>query len=183
MSAGEVLESPITVNRPGPAVWLLGSTGGAGVSTLAQWLSFAGDSNRQWPCGNDVENESPYVVIVARETSEGLRAAHDLIMAHRDQRLASTLLGLVTVAGSPALDKSVRQYREIVAAAANAHWRIEWHRFLAAAALTALPRWYPLDGMPEQTKGTNAVPTDVIAAGVGIVTEIQRSLPDLRSGH
>src|SRR3546814_20380146 len=73
-----------------------------GVQTCALpiWLSFAGDSDRQWPCGNDVENESPYVVIVARETSEGLRAAHDLIMAHRDQRLASTLLGLVTVAGS-----------------------------------------------------------------------------------
>ncbi|BAE46287.1 hypothetical protein [Rhodococcus erythropolis] len=183
MSAGDVLEAPMSVDRPGPAVWLMGSKGGAGVSTLAQWLSFTGDSDRQWPCGTDVEAESPYVVIVARETSDGLRAAHGLIVRHKERELSSRLLGLVTVAASPTLDKSVRQYRDIVSAAAGAHWRIEWHKFLAAATLTALPRWRPLDGMPEQTKGTNAVPTDVIAAGIGILTEIQRSLPDLRSGH
>jgi hypothetical protein len=183
MSAGDVLEAPMSVDRPGPAVWLMGSKGGAGVSTLAQWLSFTGDSDRQWPCGTDLEVESPYVVIVARETSDGLKAAHELIVRHKERELSSWLLGLVTVAASPTLDKSVRQYRDIVSAAAGAHWRIEWHKFLAAAALTALPRWHPLDGLPEQTKGTNAVPTDVIAAGIGIVTEIQRSLPTLRSGH
>ncbi|WP_092808840.1 hypothetical protein [Rhodococcus globerulus] len=171
---------PIPVQRPGPAVWLYGAHGGAGVSTLTHYLSFAGDCERGWPCGNDVENESPYVVIVARETSDGLKAAHELIVDHHENGLASDLLGLITVASSPTLDKSVRQYRDVVTSpgSVSAHWSIGWHKFLAAASRPALPQWHPLDGIPEQTKGA-AVPTDVIAAGVGIVTAIQKSLPQL----
>lgn len=173
---------PIQVQWPGPAVWLYGAHGGAGVSTLAHYLSFTGDCERQWPCGNDVECESPYVVIVARETSDGLKAAHKLIRDHHENGLSSELLGLITVASSPTLDKSVRQYRDVVASSGSvaAHWSIGWHKFLAAASRPALPQWHPLDGIPEQSKGTAAVPTDVIAAGVGIVTAIQRSLPHLR---
>ena len=53
----------------------MGAHGGAGVSTLAHYLSFTGDSDEQWPCGTDVENESPYVVMVARETDYGLKKA------------------------------------------------------------------------------------------------------------
>ncbi|WP_072691483.1 hypothetical protein [Rhodococcus marinonascens] len=184
MSAGMTHPTLIPVDRPGPAVWLLGAHGGAGVSTLAHYLGFVGDSDRKWPCGNDVENESPYVLLVARETTDGLRKAHALITEHRERSLECELLGLITVAGAPTLDKSVRQYRDVVTSAAEAHWRIEWHKFLAAAALPALPRWHPQGGVPEQTKGTRAaVPTDVIAAGIGIVTAIQRALPHLRSGH
>ena len=184
MTTENVLTAPIPAERPGPAVWLVGAHGGAGVSTLAHYLSFTGDSDRRWPRGNDIENESPYVVMVARESDRGLRKAHQQIIEHRERGLACTLLGLITVAGAPTLDKSVRQYREVVAAATEAHWSIGWHKFLAAADLTALPRWHPLDGVPEQAKGTRAaVPTDVIEAGIGIVTAIQRSLPHLRSGH
>ncbi|KAF0956827.1 hypothetical protein [Rhodococcus sp. T7] len=176
--------APIPADRPGPAVWLLGAHGGAGVSTLAHYLSFTGDCDRQWPCGNDVETESPYVVMVARETDDGLKKAHERLIQHREENLECELLGLITVANSPTLDKSVRQYRDVVESATAAHWRINWHRFLPAASLPALPRWHPLDGVPEQTKGARAaVPKDVIDAGVGIVTAIQRSLPHLRSGH
>ena len=176
--------APIPADRPGPAVWLLGAHGGAGVSTLAHYLSFTGDCERQWPRGNDIENESPYVVMVARETDDGLKKAHERLIQHREENLDCELLGLITVAHSPTLDKSVRQYREVVESATAAHWRIDWHRFLPAASLPALPRWHPLDGVPEQTRGARgAVPKDVIDAGVGIVTAIQRSLPHLRSGH
>lgn len=184
MTATNIHSAPIPVDRPGPAVWLVAPHGGAGVSTLAHYLSFTGDSDRQWPCGNDVENESPYAVMVARETDDGLKKAHAMLMEYREKNLDCELLGLVTVASSPTLDKSVRQYRDVVKTAAPAHWRIGWHRFLPAAGLSSLPRWHPLDGVPEQTKGARAaVPKDVIDAGVGIVTAIQRSLPHLRSGH
>ena len=186
MTSVAIRTSALSVDRPGPAVWLLGAHGGAGVSTLSHYLSFAGDSERQWPCGSDIENESPYVVIVARETSDGLAAAHQLIVDHRENGLASELLGIITVASSPTLDKAIRQYRDIVTAPSSvpAHWRIGWHRFLAAAARPALPQWHPLSGVPEQTKGTGAaVPEDVINAGIGMVTAIQSSLPHLRSAH
>ena len=184
MTTATVHAAPIPADRPGPAVWLMGAHGGAGVSTLAHYLSFTGDSDEQWPCGTDVENESTYVVMVARETDYGLKKAHARLIQHREENLECELLGLITVANSPTLDKSVRQYREVVKTATAEHWRIDWHKFLPATSLPALPRWHPLDGVPEQTKGARAaVPKDVIDAGVGIVTAIQRSLPHLRSGH
>lgn len=175
---------PFAVARPGPAVWLLGAHGGAGVSTLTHYLVFAGDSGRQWPCGTDREVESPYVVIVARETITGLKTAHELIVEHRERTLPCEVLGLVTVAGSQRIDKAVRQYRSVVTASVPQHWSIGWHRFLSSAALSGLPTWHPFDGMPPQTKKTvSAVPADVIEAGVGIVTAIQRSLLHLRSAR
>lgn len=181
----DVHSAPITVVRPGPAVWLLGAHGGAGVSTLARYWDFAGDAGRQWPCGTDRETESPYVVVVCRETIEGLSNAHDLILEHRSRGLQCELLGLVTVANAAGeRSKDVRQLREIVAGAVRSEWAIGWHRFLGSAARSSLPTWRALDGVPIQTKGAAiAVPSDVIAAGVGIVTAIQSSLPALWSGQ
>lgn len=181
-SSLDVRTEPIDVVRPGPAVWLVGAHGGAGVSTLARYWDFAGDARHQWPCGTDRDVESPYVVVVCRETTEGLASAHDLILQHRDQGLRTELLGLVTVAntaGEP--PKDVRQRRAIVAGAVHADWSIGWHRFLGSAARSSLPTWRAIDGVPIQTKGAAIeVPEDVIAAGVGIVTAIQDRLPELR---
>ena len=186
MTLAQIRTQRIDTPRPGPAVWLLGAHGGAGVSTLVHYLRFAGDSHRQWPCGTARETESPYVVIVARETSDGLKAAHELIREHHDLGLASELLGLITVASSHRLDKRVRQYRDVVTAPASvpAHWPIGWQPFLVSAAMGSLPHWHPLDGVPEPSKNTAAaVPADVISAGIGIVTAIQRGLPHLRGEH
>lgn len=176
---------PYPVVAPGPAVWLLGAHGGAGVSTLTQYWDFADDAQHQWPCGTDRGVESPYVVVVCRETVQGLSCAHDLILEHRRRGLGCELLGLVTVAnaaGDP--PKDVRQLRSIVTGAVAAHWAIGWHRFLASAARSSLPTWRALDGVPVRTKGAViAVPEDVIAAGVGVVTAIQSALPTLWSGQ
>ncbi|WP_350247531.1 hypothetical protein RBB84_12060 [Rhodococcus sp. D-6] len=179
----EARVEPYPVATPGPAVWLLGAHGGSGVSTLAQYWSFADDAKHQWPCGTDREVESPYVVVVCRENIQGLSSAHDLILEHRNRDLACELLGLVTVANAAgAPPKDVRQLRSIVTGAVQAHWSIGWHRFLASAARSSLPTWSALDGVPIQTKGAVIdVPEDVIAAGVGIVTAIQSSLPTLWS--
>ncbi|MFD4268145.1 DUF6668 family protein [Rhodococcus sp. NPDC058481] len=179
----EARTHPLTSDRPGPAVWLVGAHGGAGVSTLAHFLAFTGDSRRQWPCGTDREAESPYVVIVARETISGLAEAHGRILELNDRpELGIELLGLVTVADSQKLTKAVRQYREVVAASVPEHWSIGWHSFLPSAELRALPSWHPLEGVPTQTKGA-AVPSDVIEAGIGIVTAVQRALPGLRAAR
>ncbi|AXY49329.1 hypothetical protein [Rhodococcus ruber] len=174
---------PYPMTAPGPAVWLLGAHGGAGVSTLTQYWDFADDAQHQWPCGDAREVESPYVVVVCRETVQGLSSAHDLILEHRHQGLACELLGLVTVANAAGpLPKDVRQLRSIVTGAVAAHWAIGWHRFLASAARSSLPTWRALDGVPVRTKGAViAVPEDVIAAGVGVVTALQFSLPTLWS--
>ena len=176
---------PYPVAAPGPAVWLLGAHGGAGVSTLAQYWDFAEDAKHQWPCGTAREVESPYVVVVCRETIQGLSSAHDLILEHRNRGSACELLGLVTVANAAgAVPKDVRQRRAIVTGAVQAHWSIGWHRFLASAARSSLPTWRALDGVPVQAKGAVIeVPEDVIAAGVGIVTAIQSALPTLWSGQ
>ena len=181
----EVRFDPYPVAAPGPAVWLLGAHGGAGVSTLAQYWSFADDARRLWPCGDARGTESPYVVVVCRDTIQGLSSAHDLILEYRNRGLACELLGLVTVANAPGpAPKEVRQLRSIVTGAVQQYWAIGWHRFLASAARSSLPTWRALDGVPIRTKGAViAVPEDVIAAGVGIVTAIQSSLPTLWSGQ
>lgn len=179
----DVRSEPMDGVRPSPAVWLVGAHGGAGVSTLAHYWDFAGDARQQWPCGTDRERESPYVVVVCRETIEGLASAHDLILEHRNRGLQTELLGLVTIANTAgAAPKDVRQRRSIVAGAVHDNWSIGWHRFLGSAARSGLPTWRAIDGVPIQTKGAAIqVPADVIAAGIGIVTAIQDRLPDLWS--
>ncbi|MDO1481623.1 hypothetical protein [Rhodococcus ruber] len=181
----EARGEPYPVTAPGPAVWLLGAHGGAAVSTLTQYWSFADDARHRWPCGDAREVESPYVVVVCRETIQGLSSAHDLILEHRHRNLACELLGLVTVAhAAEAPPKEVRQLRSIVTGAVQEHWAIGWHRFLASAARSSLPTWRALDGVPVRAKGAViAVPEDVIAAGVGIVTALQFALPTLWSGQ
>lgn len=178
----DVWNEPIGVASPGPAVWFVGAHGGAGVSTLTHYLPFAGDSRRAWPSGQYREIESPYAVLVARETIEGLRAAHEAIIAHGDTGMQCELLGLITVAASDRPAKPVRQYLDVVRASVPAHWPIAHHRFLAHAAVDQLPSWHPLGVEADHTRATSAqVPSDVIDAGRGIVTAIQRSLPFLRS--
>ncbi|MCW4356150.1 hypothetical protein ONR57_22855 [Hoyosella sp. YIM 151337] len=161
---------------PGPAVWLLGATGGAGVSTLAAFFDFAEDCQHQWPSGTDIQAESPFVVIVARETIASLKAAHALIMQHQTEQLACTLLGVVTVSAAREDTKPVRQYREVVRAAAPAHWAIGHHPGLISAGPDSLPNWRAADGLPQ---GRHHFPGDVLAAGAGIMTAIQQQLPGL----
>lgn len=167
-----------------PAVWLLGARGGVGVTTLTSfWAGWAADSRREWPCGNARSVESPYVVLVARETIDGLQAAHELLMQHGAAQLECEILGLVTVAASRDLPKPVRQYREIVTAAVESAggtvWTIGWHKHLPATDNRKLQSWHPYDGLPAANHRPSSAepPADVIAAGAGIVTAVQQALP------
>lgn len=136
-----------TVGRP-PAVWLLGAHGGAGVTTLAAILGPAGDCAGRWPGG--APGESPYVVIVAKETVTGLQAAHDLVRQYRCDLAgdAAELVGVITVAHQPGrVPKSLRLYRDkillpLVPEDAG-RWRIDWQEDWPLTAPEKLPLWTP----------------------------------------
>lgn len=162
-----------------PSVWLLGATRECGVSTLERFLAFTGDSQGRWPGGEDRENTSPYVVIVARSTYKSLSAAQSLALAHRNGRAGAgaELLGLVTVAAAPMTDKPIRQHRQVVAAAFEQHWSIDWHRSLLSADTDRLPRWHPLD--PDATAPVASIPTDVVTLGIDLTNTVRARVPTL----
>ncbi|MFF0494338.1 hypothetical protein ACFYTQ_35420 [Nocardia sp. NPDC004068] len=147
-----VWESPVRHNqRRAPAVWLLGAHGGAGVSTLARMLAPAGDCGRRWPAG--LAGESPYVVIVARETIEGLSRAHDLLrqfhcgLAGRN----TVLLGLITSAHQGGRQpKPIRRYLEVIwdLVPESGRWRVEWQGDWPLTEIKDLPTWTPGDARP-----------------------------------
>jgi hypothetical protein len=140
------------VGRP-PAVWLLGAHGGAGVTTLAAMLGPAGDCGGRWPGG--AARESPFVVIVAKETVIGLRAAHDLVRQYRCDLAGDVaeLLGVITVAHRPGrVPKSLRLYRDkillpLVPEDAG-RWRVDWQEEWPLTAPDQLPVWTPTSAKP-----------------------------------
>lgn len=127
-----------------PLVWLLAAHGGAGVSTLVQQLAPLGDSNRWWPSGS-FDDESPFVVVVCRETVEGLSAAHYLLRQYACGMAGKArLVGLLTVAVSarkPA--KEIRRLLDVVQSLAPVHWQVGWNNDLAAHPIKDLASWSP----------------------------------------
>ncbi|ATL72554.1 hypothetical protein CRH09_39930 (plasmid) [Nocardia terpenica] len=137
--------------RRAPAVWLLGAHGGAGVSTLAQMLAPAGDCGRRWPAG--LGGESPYVVIVTRETIEGLSRAHDLLRQFHCGLAArrTVLLGLITTAHQAGRQpKPIRRYLDVIwdLVPEAGRWRVEWQGDWPLTELKDLPTWTPGDVRP-----------------------------------
>ena len=127
--------------------WLVGAHGGAGVSMLARaWEQMAGDAQGCFPGG--LGQESPFVVIVARESAYGLARAHDLITQHVSGHGGPTvLLGLITVAAQPGRKEipELRRYREVIAGAVGDQvWRIPWVPGWIETTADDLPAW-PFD--------------------------------------
>lgn len=79
---GPIEREALTPARP--LVWLLGATGGAGVSSLTRSLAYAGDCQRGWPgyIGDLPGADSPLVVLVFRTTMHGVERAHSLLLQH-----------------------------------------------------------------------------------------------------
>ncbi|WP_233434717.1 hypothetical protein [Nocardia yamanashiensis] len=136
----------------GPMWWLLGAHGGAGVSTLAHQLAPAGDCQREWPAV--LGDESPFVVLVARETIPGLERAHDLLRQYHCGQAGPgrvILLGLITVAAQPgSMPAPVRRHRRVIAdlVPEDGLWRVEWSRDAVLSPLGELPIWTPGDLAP-----------------------------------
>lgn len=152
-------------HRP-PLVWLLAAHGGAGTTTLEHLLAPAADCYRRWPA--PVGQESPYVLVVARETVTGLAAADALLRQHHAGLAgASVVVGLVTVAARPGrIPAQIRRDRELYSGLVEHLWRIEWHESWTLAAHSDLPVWTPDAAAPVKTKDDlAATPADIATLG------------------
>ncbi|MFI7524484.1 hypothetical protein [Nocardia salmonicida] len=151
-----VWDRPVPHSGRAPAIWLLGAHGGAGVSTLAQMLALAADCNRRWPAA--MGGESPFTVIVARETIEGLARAHDLLRQYHCGLIAGSpvLVGLVTTAHQPGKPpRPIRRYIDVISdlVPEAGRWRIDWQDDWPVTAMHDLPTWAP--GSEAPAKGAD----------------------------
>lgn len=178
-------DGPVAHTEPGPPlVWLLGAHGGAGVSTLAHVLAPAADCGRRWPCA--AVEESPFVVLVCRESIDGLTATHELLREYHSGQVAPDvcLLGLVTCAHKPGrIPAEIARYLRIVEPLLpnGGRWRIAWQDAWPRTALANLPTWTP--GEPAPVKGTDPLTgvrpfaTDLLAA-ITAVAHQRHALPE-----
>ena len=163
-------------DRAVPSWWLVSAHGGAGVSMLTASWSIAGDSSGAFPAGFD--EESPFVVIVARESAWGIARAHDLLTQHLSGHGgATTLVGLVTVAAAPGrLQTALRQRLEVVVGLVDdRHWRIPWIDAWIEMTPDELPFWTPGDPVATGRKREpphRAVPREVADVAESIRTTI-----------
>ncbi|MFC9556051.1 DUF6668 family protein [Rhodococcus sp. NPDC056960] len=136
---------------PSPMVWLLGATGGAGVSVLTRSLAYAGDCGRSWPSHVGPEAQSPLVIIVARTTMHGLTCAHDLLLQHAAGGTPQgvDVLGAITVADSDRpLSKPVRHHIGLITSLAGACWDVPWIEPWRVMRHNELPAWGPGSTIP-----------------------------------
>ncbi|WP_194814059.1 hypothetical protein [Nocardia sp. XZ_19_385] len=174
-----VWERPVPGIGRAPLVWLLGVHGGAGATTLAHVLAPAADSSRRWP--GVFERESPYVVLVARETIAGLTRAHDLLRQHHfGFGGPSEVLGLITVAARPGrMPVEIRRYRDVVGSLAGPMWQVPWYEEWTLVEADALPVWSPGDPLPERKRKIDPlaeVPLEVREIGADIVATVREKI-------
>lgn len=137
---------------PAPLVWLVGTHGGAGVTSLATSISFAGDAGRRWPgqIGSSGEVDSPFVVLIARTHMSGLAAVHGALLSHMHSATpaGTQLLGIVTVADSDRpVSKPVGTRRNTVESltrdVGGQTWRLGWLEPWRSLEPHELPTWSP----------------------------------------
>ncbi|WP_280427904.1 hypothetical protein [Nocardia brasiliensis] len=168
---------------PPPLVWLLGAHGGAGVSTLERLLAPAADCRRQWPAV--LAGESPYVLVVARETLDGLSRAHDLLRQWHSGGAGNRahLLGLVTSAHQPGhMPAQIKRYLQVVEMLAPNRWRLDWQPDWPVTQLEDLPVWRPFDEPPAKGRDPLAAIRQLGDALVNEVRAIECAAPASESG-
>ena len=156
-----------------PLVWAVACHGGAGASTLAAMLDHVGDSEGAWPGRTD---ESPFVVLVARDSSDGLAAADRALRQYRTGWVpASTqLVGLLLVAAGPRKPSTaVRQRRELISVLADTVWPIGWHDYLLGTDRSALPHADPHEPDRKKWDPKLHVPPEIVAIGKTITTTVK----------
>lgn len=117
---------PVAMPQQGTsrAWWWLGAHGGAGASTLAGAVPGGRDAGGAWP----VSTEAQPVVLVARSSASGLRAAQEAARQWASGMVTGVdLLGLVVVADAPGKrPKVLRNLSRLVSGAVPRLWEIPW---------------------------------------------------------
>ncbi|MFI6662838.1 DUF6668 family protein [Streptomyces sp. NPDC050523] len=117
---------PVARTQPDATLgwWWLGVHGGAGVSTLEEAVPGGRDAGRSWP----VSRNSPPVVLVARSTARGLRAAQNAAQQWASHMVTGVdLLGLVVVADAPGRrPRALRDLVQLVSGAVPRLWEMPW---------------------------------------------------------
>ncbi|MFE9576433.1 hypothetical protein ACFYO1_08635 [Nocardia sp. NPDC006044] len=180
-----IWDRPVPGVGRAPLVWVMGVHGGAGASSLAHVLAPAADSSRRWPGVYD--RESPFVVLVARETIAGLTRAHDLLRQHHSGFAGSCeVLGLITVAARPGrLPAEIRRYRDVVGSLAGQLWQVPWYEEWTLVEPEKLPVWAPGDPLPPKKRKIDPleeVPLDVRELGADIVAAARTALEEAQLG-
>ncbi len=174
-TAGEALPVRLEPRGSNALLWMVGCHGGAGVSTIAQMLDHAGDGERAWPGRDD---ESPFVVLVARESIDGLSMAHLAIRQYLTKGAPKhvRLVGLVLVAASPARKPApaIRRHRDLVAALMPGPiWDVQWHDYLLAVTREHLPHADPRTAPVRKWSPDEHVPPDVLGVGQQAAAQVQ----------
>ncbi|WP_280421391.1 DUF6668 family protein [Nocardia carnea] len=164
---------PVADGQRPPLVWLLGAHGGAGTTSLERLLAPAADCYRRWPA--PIRPESPYVLVVARETAIGLAAADALLRQHH-AGLAGvvSVIGLVTVAARPGrIPAPIRRDRELYGGLVEHMWRVGWHEAWTTTSHRELPVWTPGDEIPAKGRDDLASPPpDITRLGQEVLEAI-----------
>lgn len=130
-----------------PVLWVLGTHGGAGETTIASLLAGSMRASHAWPVreGLTVPEGQDSVLLVCRSTAKGLRSAQAAAIEWASGALSPlALAGLVIVSDSPSkLPKDLQDLTITVSGAVPHTWRMpwveEWRRGLSPA-LSELPR-------------------------------------------
>ena len=159
--------------EPGPPalIWAVGCHGGAGVSTIAAQLEHVGNSGQRWPARPD---ESPFVVLIARESARGLAAAEAAARQYHTGHAPGHvhLLGLTLIAaqrkpsplgGKPA--PALRRHRDLIGTLFDHIWRIDWHPYLIERPLAELPCAGPDEPVAKKFDPATHVAADILTLG------------------
>ncbi|MBM4605661.1 hypothetical protein GS575_23615, partial [Rhodococcus hoagii] len=148
---GPVERDELTPARP--LVWLLGASGGCGVSSLTRSIAYAGDCQRAWPgyIGDFADADSPLVVIVCRTTMHSVQRAHSLLLQHAAGGTpdGTQILGVVMVADTDRrLSSPVKIRKAVVESLAGTAWHVPWLEPWRITPPRDLPEWSPSSALP-----------------------------------
>lgn len=143
-----VWSQPVHAHLGGPAGdwtdarwWWLGVHGGAGVTTVREWIPGGADAHRLWP---DPAFGGPgVVVLVCRAHVAGLARARDAAHQWAARQVPDGLLlgGLVIVADAPGRgSRAQTEASRLLAGAVPRLWRVPWVEQLRALTATEAGR-------------------------------------------
>lgn len=125
-----------------PALWLLGTHGGAGESVLAGLVSSWEEANHAWPY--PVDGSTAPVLLVARTHLHGLLSARAAATQWAAGNTHADVLGLALIADAPGrLPRPLRELAQVVSGGVPRTWTVPWTeswRLGESLTLTDAPR-------------------------------------------